>query len=61
MLFSYPVVPQVDVALQEEQIGEGAGGRREAGVFAAHPAEKVHPSFLCAKKTQLNMRLNVNY
>lgn len=37
----YPVVPQVDATLQEEQTGEGAGGRREAGVFAAHPAEKV--------------------
>lgn len=36
-------MPQVDVTLQEEQIGEGAGGRREAGVFAAHPAEEVHP------------------
>lgn len=40
--FSCPVVPQVDVTLQEEQIGEGAGGRRETGILAAYPAEEVH-------------------
>lgn len=43
-------MPQVDATLQEEQIGEGAGGRGEAGVFAAHPAEKVYTISFCTQK-----------
>lgn len=50
---TYLVVPQVDVTLQEEQIGEGAGGRCEAGFLAAHPVEEVYIFPLFTKRINI--------